>query len=90
MCGPARSAVVRTYFNFLDNNIGKGLTLIWLSCILMERTDRGEFEFGFVVIIIGLFNLLMGYEHGIKPLPIRPWGAEDIAAETAYQQRIRR
>jgi hypothetical protein len=56
----------------------------------MERTDRGEFEFGFIVIIIGLFNLLMGYDHGIKPLPIRPWGAEDIAAETAYQQRIRR
>jgi hypothetical protein len=53
----------------------------------MERTDQEEFEFGFIVIIIGLFNLLIGYDHGIKLLPIRPWVAEDIETETTYQQR---
>ena len=34
--------------------------------------------------------MFIGYDHSLKPLPLRPWGGEDVEEETAYQARIRR
>ena len=64
--GPQYSKQVRTNFNFLDCNIGKGGFLIWMSMILMERNERGEDTFGIIIIILGLFNIFIGYNDHIK------------------------
>ena len=41
----------------------------------MEKSERGEDVMGFIVILIGLFNVFIGYRDRIKPLPAVPWAA---------------
>ena len=67
------SVMVRTYFNFLDKIIGKGLFLIFLSMILIDKQDQGEVIVAIVCIIIGVIDLILGCSEGQKMLPSFPW-----------------
>ena len=89
MFGPSYSKRVRTNFNFLDCNMGRGAFLIFQALILMERTKRGEDVFGFIVILLGLFNIFLGYNNKIKELPIIPWG-DQLKKESEIEAKKRR
>lgn len=69
--------------------MGKGSFLIFMSLILMERTKRGEDIFGFVVIILGLFNIFLGYNDKIKMLPLILW-EDKSKKETEIEAKKRR
>ena len=55
------SIFVRTYFNFLDKIIGKGLFLIFLAMILVEIQEQGEVIVAIVCIVIGVVDLILGF-----------------------------
>ena len=67
------SVQVRTYFNFLDKIIGKGLFLIFLAMMLCEKQDQLEIVVAIVCVIIGAIDILLGCSEGQKMLPSFPW-----------------
>jgi len=77
-CGVGAAKATRTYFNMLDSIFGRGLFMIFLGIVMLEKTDRGEELFAIIAIIIALLNIVVGYtDRQLKPLPYKPWGEED-------------
>jgi hypothetical protein len=73
------SVRVRTYFNFLDNRFGKGCFMLFLCMITFEKTSRGEDLFGIISSIVGVLNILVGYnDHHMKIMPSKPWGEGEV------------
>ena len=73
---------VRTYFNMLDSYYRKGLVIIFISVILLERNDKGEEFFTIIAIIIGALDLCLDYNSsGLKKLPMNPWSTGDTDDE---------
>ena len=64
--GEKNSIYVRTYFNILDINLGKGIYIVYISIILMEKNNKGESFFTITSIIIGIINIIVGYKDTIK------------------------
>jgi hypothetical protein len=56
-----KSLEARTYFNFLNNIVGRGLFLIFMSLVLLSKTDQGEWFFAIVVICTGIVNIILGW-----------------------------
>ena len=59
--GLAAGKYVKTYINLLDSNTGKAIYIIFMSLCLMEFTQRGEGYIGAIIIIIALFDFMVGY-----------------------------
>ena len=71
--GPKISTSVRTYFNFMDNNWGKGFNMIFWDLILLENANKGEEIMPVISIVIAIINILVGYADRLKELPATPW-----------------
>jgi len=71
--GQALSLPFRTYLNFLDCMLGKGLYLCFLCLLMLEQSDKNETMFVYIVLIVAIFNIVIGYKDGIKKLPYQPW-----------------
>ena len=67
------SVFIRTYFNFLDQMFGRGLFLIFLSFMLLERKTTMEVIFAVIVLIIAIFDLVLGYGDAKRTLASLPW-----------------
>lgn len=63
------SVSLRTYFNFLNTIIGRGLYLIFLALILVEKSDQGEIVVGVIVIVIGICNIILGWKQEKQEIP---------------------
>ena len=63
------SVLMRTYFNFLNTIIGRGVYLIFLSLILMEKSDQGEIVGGVIIIVIGITNIILGWNQDKQQIP---------------------
>ena len=71
--GPRFSNSARTYFNFLDNNFGQGCYIVILCMMVLQKASKGEELFPIIALIIGVLNMLYGYNDTIKELPVLPW-----------------
>ena len=90
MLGPERALSIRTYVNFLDTSLGKGLYLTFLCLLLLEKTDRNETTFVYMVLVVAIFNIVLGYKDSIKELPIIPWPhLVKSDAEMRREQRLK-
>ena len=47
-------------FNFLELPIGKGLYLLMLALILLEKTNTVEIIFGLAIFVISVINIVVG------------------------------
>ena len=47
-------------FNFLELPIGKGLYLLMLALILLEKTNTVEIIFGIAIFVISVINIVVG------------------------------
>jgi hypothetical protein len=59
--GLAAGKYIKTYVNLLDSNTGKAIFIIFMSLCLMEFTQRGEGYIGAIIIIIALFDFMVGH-----------------------------
>ena len=57
----ATSLKVRTYFNFLNSLVGRGLFLIFLALIVASKTHQGEIVFSILIIGIGIIDIILGW-----------------------------
>ena len=71
--GPKMSTFVRTYFNYMDSNWGKGFNMIFWCLILLEKAEKGEEIMPGISICIAIIDILIGYADHIKELPATPW-----------------
>lgn len=60
---------VRTYFNFLNTTMGKGIYLIFLALILTEKTDQFEWGIAIYLILVGICNIVIGCDQAPQPIP---------------------
>lgn len=67
------SLKVRTYFNFLNKLVGRGLFLIFLAMIMVQKTDQGEVFFAIGVISVGIIDIILGWDESKPTLPTLPW-----------------
>lgn len=67
------SVFIRTYFNFLDMMFGRGLFLVYLSFMLLERKTAMEVIFCVIVLIIAIFDIILGYGDAKRSLASLPW-----------------
>jgi hypothetical protein len=65
--------MARTYFNFLNTIIGRGLFLIFMALILAEKSDQGEIIIALVVICIGICNIVLGWDQEKQDIPDPQW-----------------
>jgi hypothetical protein len=76
------SVFCRTYFNFLDKVFGRGVFLLFLSMMLLERKQgNGEVAMCVIVAIIAGLNMILGFGDAKKKMASLPW--EKSAAEPA-------
>ena len=52
---------LRKNFNFLDLYIGKGIFLLMLALMLLEKTKPVEVIFGFAILTITIINIVVGF-----------------------------
>ena len=71
--GLSTSVLVRTYFNLLDGFMGRGMWMCFLASMLFEFTQRGEVNFGGTALIIGFFNMMLGFDEPKKDFPSDPF-----------------
>lgn len=71
--GVGKSINVRTYFNLLDSQIGKGVYIIFISITLVEETDKNETFFVYIALFVAIINIVLGYKDELKELPAIPW-----------------
>jgi hypothetical protein len=55
---------VRIYFNFLDTKVGRGIFIMFLTLLIMEKDSGLEIGMGIVLLIIALFNIFLGWGEG--------------------------
>lgn len=67
------SVFIRTYFNFLDQMFGRGLFLIYLSFMLLERKTTMEIIFCIFVLIVAIIDVILGYGDAKRSLASLPW-----------------
>ena len=67
------SVFIRTHFNFLDQLFGRGLFMIFLSFMLLERKTTLEVLCAVCVIIIAAFDLILGFGDAKKAMASLPW-----------------
>ena len=72
------SIFIRTYFNFLDQQFGRGVFLVWLSMMLLERKTSLEILFCIIVLLIASIDLILGYGDAKKTLASLPWEAPSM------------
>jgi hypothetical protein len=72
------SIFIRTHFNFLDQMFGRGLFLIFLSFMLIERQTNMEVLMAVLVIIIASLDLILGFGDAKRALASLPW--ESVSA----------
>ena len=48
-------------FNFLELPIGKGVFLLMLALMLLEKTKPVEFIFGLAIFTISIINIVVGF-----------------------------
>ena len=69
-----KSKLIRTYFNFLDRIIGRGLFLIFLACILLQGENINiEWVLALVCIGTGVCDIILGWDEQKADLPQVPW-----------------
>ena len=71
--GPKISSTVRTYFNFMDSNWGKGFNMLFWDMVLLENASKGEEIMPVISLVIAVINILVGYADNLKELPETPW-----------------
>ena len=68
------SVFCRTYFNFLDKTFGRGVFMLFLSFMMVERNQKkGEVFMCVLVAIIAILNMIFGYGDAQKKLASLPW-----------------
>lgn len=67
------SIFIRTYFNFLDQMFGRGVFLIYLSFMLLERKTALEIIFCILILIIAIIDVTLGYGDAKRKLASLPW-----------------
>ena len=67
------SVFIRTYFNFLDQMFGRGVFLIYLSFMLLERKTALEIMFCILILIIATIDVVLGYGDAKRSLASLPW-----------------
>lgn len=79
------SQKVRTYFNFLDKIIGRGLFLIFLACLIMNNAVSGGLEYivAIIAVSIGIIDIILGWGEDKHELPSAPWGKKEEAKQPA-------
>jgi hypothetical protein len=79
------SIFVRTHFNFLDQLFGRGLFLIFLAFMLLERINKVEVLMAVFVIIVSSFDLILGFGDAKKAMASLPWESVSVtgAGQTA-------
>lgn len=76
-----KSRQIRTYFNFLDRIIGRGLFLIFLACILLQGENINiEWILSLVCIGTGICDIILGWDESEAELPQVPWAKGDDKA----------
>jgi len=40
---------------------------------MLEQSDKNETMFVYIVLIVCIFNIVLGYKDSIKELPYTPW-----------------
>jgi uncharacterized membrane protein len=53
-------ALFAKYFNFLNSYIGKGMFIIFLTLLILERKTALEIILGICLLIIAIINLVVG------------------------------
>ena len=67
------SVFIRTYFNFLDQMFGRGVFLIYLSFMLLERKTALEILFCILILGIAIVDVVLGYGDAKRSLASLPW-----------------
>lgn len=84
--GPGFSSTVRTYFNFLDCNFGRGSFMLYICILIYEKTAKGEDLFALIATIIAVINMVIGYKDRMKELPSKPWGDRERPPTRAHDE----
>lgn len=71
--GPRYGDLTRTYYNFLDNYFGTGSYMVFLCIMTLQKASKGEQLFPVIALVIGVINMLYGYNDTLKELPVLPW-----------------
>mmetsp|Transcript_6815 Transcript_6815/g.11494 ORF Transcript_6815/g.11494 Transcript_6815/m.11494 type:complete len:145 (-) Transcript_6815:244-678(-) len=79
------SVWIRTYFNFLDSIFGQGLFIIFLAMFLCETKSNGMILYAIVATVIGIVDLVLGFNDLKRGLPSLPW--EDSSKDKAQSKR---
>lgn len=85
--GEAYMKLSRTYFNFLDLSLGRGLFLGFLCIMCLEQRDKNEELFVYIGFIIAMFNMAVGYNDRTHKLPINLWGDGEESDEEAVRSK---
>jgi len=80
------SILARTYFNFLNTIIGRGLFLIFMSLVLLEKDDQGEILIALIVIGVGIVDIILGWNQDKQEMPSLPWKSEGVSR---FEQNIK-
>ena len=55
--------------------------------MMLEQSDKNETIFVYAVLIISLFNIVLGYKDRIEKLPYRPWPSKNEYDEENPEDR---
>jgi hypothetical protein len=67
------SLMFRTYFNFLNTIIGRGVFLIFMALMLAEKSDQGEIFIAIIVIVVGICDIVLGWNQDKQDIPNERW-----------------
>ena len=75
-----KSIILRTYFNFLNNLVGRGFFLIFMALIILEKQDQLEIICAIFVISVGICTIVVGWDKDKTEMPSEPWNPDSVQA----------
>jgi len=72
------SILIRTYFNFLDMQFGRGIFLIFLSLFMLEEGSWFEWLVALGCLAVAGCDLIIGSKEAKSKFPVAPWNTDKV------------
>jgi len=79
------SVLARTYFNFLNTILGRGVYLIFMAMILVEKHDQFEIGIAIYIIVVAICDIVLGWDEDPQPIPHADFSEFNPAAPARTQ-----
>ena len=56
-----RITFVRRYFNFLDRKVGRGVFILFLGLLILDKTNALEIVLSIFIFLIAFINMIVGW-----------------------------